>query len=301
MRERIDLRKVAAYSIVINAVQIAAVLIITALLLTVGVESFSVLSLRIIVIVAAALVCWGAVVDIREARSSLRAQRQADALEQAYRQLEALNQTLRAQRHDFMNHLQVVYSLIEMQEGAEALDYIERVHGDMQRVSRMLRTASPAVNALLQAKLADAEKRGIQVNLTITSQWQDLPVPGWEMCRVLGNLIDNAMDALKDRPEAGLTITLYENMHAFCFQIANNGEPIAASVLARIFTPGFTTKAQGQGMGLYIVRSTLQAYGGDVQVASNALTTTFEGAVPRAAEGAQTAEDGKTMEKTEKL
>ena len=85
------------------------------------------------------LVSWGAVLDIREAFSARELASDADMLQDAYAQLEDLNGTLRAQRHDFMNHLQVVFSLLELEDYKEASDYIERVYGDIRRVSRTLK------------------------------------------------------------------------------------------------------------------------------------------------------------------
>ena len=57
--------------------------------------------------------------------------KKSEELEEAYGQLESLNREMRAQRHDFMNHLQVVYSLIEMNESGEAMEYMDRVYGDI--------------------------------------------------------------------------------------------------------------------------------------------------------------------------
>ena len=114
-------------------------------------------------------------------------------------QIKDLNNTLRAQRHDFLNHLQVVYSLIEMNEYTEASNYIEMVYGDIKRVNRVLKTSDAAINALLQAKELDCEDRGISVHMKISTRLDKLKVPSWEMCRVLGNLIDNAIDATKEK------------------------------------------------------------------------------------------------------
>ncbi len=283
MRERVNIRKAAYYSIVLNAVQIVGVVAMLALLLAGNRIGDSVWLPRAVMIALVALVCWGAVVDIHEARAMMRRQEQAEALRQAYDRLEDLNQTLRAQRHDFMNHLQVVYSLIEMREDREALNYIERVHGDLQLVSRVMRTASPAVNALLQAKIADCEQRGIEVTLSVSSRWEKLPVPGWEMCRVLGNLIDNSMDALEGCKNPCLTIVLFEDEKGYRFRVENNGGPIPPAVLARIFTAGFTTKEHGQGMGLHIVRDVMQQHHGDISARSDESRTAFEGFLPREA------------------
>ncbi|MDR3051571.1 MAG: Spo0B domain-containing protein [Oscillospiraceae bacterium] len=280
-----NVRKLAAYAVIINAVQIVTAVLLMCMWPTGGRGDIDAALLRAIATAFAALVCAGALVDIREAARSLRARRQAQDMAQTYAQLEDLNRTMRAQRHDFLNHMQVIYSLLEMGEHAEARDYIERVHGDMRRVSRAMRTDSPAVNALLQAKLGDCEKRGIAVDLAVHAPWKGLPVPGWEMCRILANLIDNAMDALHGQDAPALTIAIFEDERAFRFRVENNGPPIPEDVAHRMFQPGFTTKPQGQGMGLHIVRGVLAEHGGDISVTSAPGRTAFEGLIPRQAGG----------------
>ena len=182
-----------------------------------------------------------------------------------------------------IEHLQVVYSLMEMEEYGEANSYIEKVYGRITAVSRVLKTASAPINALLQVKLAACEKAGVQVTLNITSTWKELPISGWEMCKVLSNLIDNAIDAMADLPNGKkhLTITLTENLKEYVFSVANTGTPIPPGDQQRIFEPGVTTKSDGHGMGLFIVRETLRHYGGDIQVTSDAQETVFSGTVPK--------------------
>ena len=68
--------------------------------------------------------------------------------------LENLNLKLRAQRHDYMNHLQVIYGLLELGEYEDAREYMEPVFKDITRVTRAMKTSQPAVNALLQAKIS---------------------------------------------------------------------------------------------------------------------------------------------------
>jgi sensor histidine kinase regulating citrate/malate metabolism len=195
--------------------------------------------------------------------------------------MEKLNNTLRAQRHDFLNHLQVVYSLIEMEEYQEANRYIDKVYGSITSVSRVLKTASPAINALLQVKLAACEKQGIRVTLNINSAWKNLPMPAWEMCKVLSNLIDNAMDAVRERGEGGLRICLDEDLHTLRFAVADSGAPVPEALRTSLFDAGVTGKTEGHGMGLYIVRRTLERAGGGIAVTSDADETVFSGWVPK--------------------
>ena len=131
------------------------------------------------------------------------------------------------------------------------------------------------------AKVGDCEARGVHVDLQIESPWTDLPVESWEMCRVLGNLIDNAMDAMKDTTAPRLLIRLSESVQSYTFAIANNGPMIQPSIAERIFLRGFSTKGEGRGMGLSIVRGIMESGGGRLTLRSDAHETRFEGTLPK--------------------
>lgn len=75
--------------------------------------------------------------------------------------LENQNSKLREQRHDYLNQLQIVYGLLELEEYTEARDYLDPVFKDIMKVNRALKTSQPAVNALLQAKMDEAESQDI--------------------------------------------------------------------------------------------------------------------------------------------
>ena len=139
----VDIHKNALYAIAVNSIQIVAAVVLAALLV---IEKNN-LAIDIFSIVIAVVVTAGAALDIREAMAARRKSDEADMLSDMVAQMDALNRSLRAQRHDFLNHLQVVFSLIEMEEQQEAADYIEKVYGDMQSVSRAMRTDNPAINA----------------------------------------------------------------------------------------------------------------------------------------------------------
>ena len=278
----LDVKKAATLAIVVNALQIAMVFVIVLYMyITPGQQAGEQALARVLVGVAALVVIWGASIDIRDALSGRRLLQQLDDMDETIVAQEELNNALRAQRHDFLNHLQVVYSLMEMKEYKEATDYIEKVYGDIASIGRVLRTANPAINALLQVKLAVCERAGIQVTLNIRSAWKNLPIPGWEMCKVLGNLLDNAIDALGEVSNRRLTLTLTEDLKAFRFEVENNGPMIPVKLQRTIFQAGITTKATGHGMGLYIVRRTLQDWGGDIELTSDDKHTVFAGFVPR--------------------
>ena len=283
--KNVSVRKATWYAVVINTLQILLILVMLLAIVIVPEIASSYRLLLTLTIVASLVIVWGAVVDIREALSTRKLLTQLDDMDDTIDAMGQFNNTLRAQRHDFLNHLQVVYSLIEMEEYGEANDYIEQVYGKITAVSRVMKTANPAVNALLQVKVAACEKEGIAVEVSITSKWEALEatMPDWEMCKVLSNLIDNAVDATEHIPanRRKLTISLAENVKSYTFRVENTGEMIPEEIRDSIFIPGFTTKGEGHGMGLHIVRRTLQERGGDIAVTSDENTTVFSGHVPK--------------------
>ena len=282
IKPQVNVRKAALYSIVINALQIAAVVALAVYILYDGVNSALQGPLGdMVVLLLAAVVTWGAVMDIREAVQAGKLSFKLHGLNETVTQMSDLNVALRVQRHDFLNHLQVVYSLIEMREYEEANRYIEQVYGDIQSVSQALKTACAPVNALLRAKMAEAKQRGVQVELSVYAVWDGLPLPAWEMCRVLSNLIDNALDALAERDDPRLYISLNEDVKSFSFEVKNNGPAIPEKLLNSIFEPGFSGKGEGRGMGLHIARETMRGSGGDLTVESSEDFTAFRGYVPK--------------------
>ena len=279
----VNVKKVSNIAIVTNTLQVGLVVGMVLYVLLVSHAVLDTVMAKYILVIAASVVVWGAVVDIREALSTRRLLSQLDDMDHTIEAMESLNNTLRAQRHDFLNHLQVVYSLMEMEEYGEANAYIEKVYGAITAVSRVMKTANPAINALLQVKLAACDKAGVQAEVNIQSAWKDLPLPGWEMCKVLSNLIDNALDALEEVEPAGrrLRITLTEDLRTYRFSVANTGPMIPLKSQKAIFGAGITTKAAGHGMGLFIVKKTLNDRGGDIDVTSSPELTEFSGWVPK--------------------
>ena len=283
--KHVSVRKATNYAVVINALQIALILVMLVAIIVVPEIETSYKLLLTLTVVASLVIVWGAVVDIREALHTRKLLTQLDDMDDTIDAMSQFNNTLRAQRHDFLNHLQVVYSLIEMEEYQEANEYIEQVYGRITSVSRTMKTAIPAVNALMLVKAAACEKAGVQVEMNITSKWEALEavIPDWEMCKVLSNLIDNAIDAMESIPadKRHLSIALAENVKQYTFRVENTGTPIPEDIREHIFIPGFTTKGDGHGMGLHIVCRTLKERGGDIQVESNNEQTVFSGYVPK--------------------
>lgn len=279
---QVNVEKAALVAIIVNAMEIALVAAFAVYLCFADFRVHDPFTLRVLAVCGSLMTAWGALLDIREARRARANAQEIADLTQTNTQMDQLNQTLRMQRHDFLNHLQVVYSLMEMEEYKEATDYLDRVYGDIRAVSTVLKTKSAAVNALIKVKLGAAKDKGITLSLDIKSALEGLPMPSWELCRVLGNLLDNAMDAMQNAKQKQMSLTITEDLRQFRFAVENGGDMIPKELIAHIFEPGVTTKSQGHGMGLAIVRQTLKPYGGEVSCQSDENATRFTVTLPKA-------------------
>ena len=178
-----------------------------------------------------------------------------EALQISHRNLEELNSELRTQRHDYLNNLQVVYGLMELEEYEELQRFLQPVFKDMLKTGKALRTSKPAINALLKAKMGEAENRKIDFYIEVKSDLAGLHIEDWELCKILANLLDNAMTALEGKEgERRITLDISEEPQQYRFSVANNGPEIPPHMREVIFGQGITTKkGEGHGMGLFIV------------------------------------------------
>ena len=278
--DRVDIGKLAIMTIFVNAFQILAALFI-AILVSVNTAFLSDFYIKLMTYLVLLIVSFGAYLDIREALAARKADEKADALELSLDHLEDFNGEMRKQRHDFMNHLQVIYSFLELNESGEALQYIEKVHTDLARIGRSLKTSIPALNALISAKENDALEMNIAFNWNVKSGLDGFPMESWEICRIAGNLIDNAFDALSETMHALILIEIAENEKAFSFSFTNNGPMIPKETLDRICDAGYSTKGENRGMGLKIVCELVGKYGGGLYVTSEPDKTTFRTEIPK--------------------
>lgn len=198
-------------------------------------------------------------------------------VKEAMKNLETMNLKLREQRHDYLNHVQVLHGLLEMNEYAAAKEYLNPLFKDILKMSHALKTTVPAVNALLQAKMEMAAAREIDMYLTVTSELKGITIESWDLCKVLANLIDNAITVLQEKEGMRtLHINISEDGENFIFEVENNGKEIPREIRKSIFLPGVTSKKEeGHGMGLSIVEHIVKNEKGEILLFSDEQKTIF--------------------------
>ena len=197
-----------------------------------------------------------------------------------------INRDLCIQKHDFLNHIHIVYGLILIDRYNEAKEYIENTFDGIAGTRRVIKTGNVVLTALLESKNRIASLKGIDMHIDVHGSFAEMPVKPWEITGILGNLIDNAIDAVSNltQGKGHIHISITNSSDEYIFRINNNGPLIGAETISRIFSAGYTTKTQqGRGMGLFIVKSISDNYKGSVMVESNpARGTTFEVLLPKA-------------------
>ncbi|MGB9660631.1 MAG: sensor histidine kinase [Moorellaceae bacterium] len=192
---------------------------------------------------------------------------------------------LRAQRHDFISHLQVILGFMQLGIINEAREYVQSLCAEISQPTRIIYVNQPALAALLQSKMGLAESRGISWQCEINTDLKELLVPAADITRIFGNLLDNAIEAsLKmGSGEKRIWLRIYEKNRYYIFEVGNTGPVIPLVWQEKIFQRGFTTKKdkEGHGQGLFIVKSLVTEYGGRITVQSSSEGTVFIVSFPR--------------------
>ncbi|MFT4396224.1 ATP-binding protein [Gordonia lacunae] len=197
-------------------------------------------------------------------RSSVVTIRDRTELEEAMGELDSMTrfaEALRSQAHEAANRLHTIVALVEMGRPDEAVRLATtEFELSQQLIDRMTQAvAEPALVALLLGKTAQAAERGIPLSLTEESQVSDaatrILTPG-EMITVVGNLIDNALDAC-DPADPWVEVTVVGDDRMLDIVVADSGTGMDAELFARATTRGYSTKAggdaAGRGLGLALV------------------------------------------------
>lgn len=182
----------------------------------------------------------------------------------------SITDTLRAQTHEFANQLHTISGLVQLEEYDELAAFVgvltRRRAEIVDAVTR--RVADPAVAALLIAKSSVAAEAGVRLELSAGSALPALPTAtSADLTTIVGNLVDNAVDACRTGPDPAIEVTLAVTAREVLVDVRDNGPGVPTDRVESIFTRGFSTKPEllgGRGIGLPLVRLICSQRGGSV-------------------------------------
>lgn len=199
-------------------------------------------------------------------------------LAEVLRELEGIRSVtdaLRAQAHEFSNRLHTIVGLVEMGRHGEAIQLSTEdavVHQEL--IETLLgRVGDPTVSALLLAKAVVAAERGISLRLSEDTLVLDVIEDPRDLVTVIGNLVDNALEAVAAGPTNGgrwVDVGVRVEAGAVVIRVHDSGPGVDDVNLERVFEEGFTTKEPGgqpmRGLGLALVQQVVRRRGGTISL-----------------------------------
>jgi two-component system CitB family sensor kinase len=220
---------------------------------------------------------------------TLRDRTEFEALIRELDGVDALTDALRAQQHEFSNRMHTLAGLIELGDHDAAASYaldVSRVSGGLAEAIRS-QIEPPELAALLLAKTTVAAERGVTLALTDSSR---LPTEGLDVSTLLtivGNLIDNAIDAAAAGPPPHRVTVHLEGGSAVSIAVFDSGDGISKDAAPLVFDDGFSTKPtepdRKRGLGLALVHRLVRNAGGTITFDSSGPAgggTTFRVVMP---------------------
>lgn len=170
---------------------------------------------------------------------------------------------IRSQRHDFNFHLNAIYSLINNKNYFECKEYIEDIVKDARYINELLPLYHPVIGAMLNTFKEIAMQKGIQINYFIYDNLKSMPCSVYEMNKILGNLIQNAIDELeqKNHNNPKIDVDISKERGSIVVKVTNITD-LGNYQLENIFDVGYSTKRLHEGLGLPMVKRILLKYNG---------------------------------------
>ncbi len=208
----------------------------------------------------------GAVITLRDRTELEGLMRELDGVD-------ALTDALRAQQHQFSNRMHTVAGLIELGDRDGAVRYaidVSDASGGLAEVIRE-RIERPELAAMLLAKTTIAAERNVVLELTADSRLADSGADTAALLTIVGNLIDNAIDAAAlAPPPAWVSVRLAAEGDSIVIEVGDSGPGVPPALHQTVFDDGFTTKPdhgeRHRGLGLALVHRLVRRQGGRVWI-----------------------------------
>jgi CitB family two-component system sensor histidine kinase MalK len=173
-------------------------------------------------------------------------------------------EALRAQSHEFMNKLHVVLGLVHLEQYERLADYINQISDHLQNQVGYIvnKIKDPALAGFILGKMSYARELGAELSFVgdgILPEATD-PEITHELITILGNLIDNALEAGAKVVRVHFEIIDY----VLSIEVVDNGPGI--EFVDDIFKKGFSTKGENRGIGLALVKRSLEKINGDIEI-----------------------------------
>ncbi len=184
---------------------------------------------------------------------------QDDLIEKHFEEVQSIYAKMRGWRHDYHNHIQALLALVGDDERTR--DYLWKLNKDLTEVDTVVKTGNVTVDAILNSKLTLIKSKDIPVD-AVARVPDDLKISEIDLCAIIGNLLDNAIEAVLPLPPEARFIRIYIGMLKSQLYISVTNS--TASEPRKVGGKYVSTKGEGRGVGLMRVDSIARRSGGTV-------------------------------------
>lgn len=185
---------------------------------------------------------------------------QSDLIEKQVREIQNMYRQVRGWRHDYRNHINNMKIQLSQENYDGLSDYLNELADDLDTVDTVIKTGNVMADAILNSKLTVAEKMNVQLNVKANVP-EALPMSDVELCSVLGNMLDNAVEACGTLPEEERFMRVYiGKLKGQLYLSVQN----SASKVRKEKGSYLSTKEGEHGFGLFRIDRVAKKYGGYV-------------------------------------
>ncbi|CAM3860487.1 sensor histidine kinase [Rahnella bruchi] len=214
---------------------------------------------------------------------SFRDKNDINTLSSQLSQVKRYADNLRIMRHEQLNWTATLAGLLQMQRYDDAMHYIQAQSEGAQAVLDFVSTrfTSPALCGLLLGKYVSAREKGVELSFDPACQLTRIPatITETELMSVVGNLLDNAVDATLKAPTPTAPVELYisDRNQELLIEVADQGSGVDDALKPHLFEQGVTSKPSSgyettgaeHGIGLYLVAGYVRQAGGSIEISDN--------------------------------
>lgn len=179
---------------------------------------------------------------------------------------------IHSERHNFINHLQVICGLIANGNYCAVGEYIKDLINICLFNSKILNISNHTLKAILQNIKNSADSKGIFLNLEIQSRLNNFYMKSADITTVFNNILENALKNVNFKnnnvPKI-INIRIGETEKAYCFYISDSGPALNDEMAQKICLEGFSAKKDGKGYELTLVIKTIKKFGGKIYYDQN--------------------------------
>lgn len=265
----VDLRKISSYfqkpSVLIKIILALGIFLIVYCIISTrsnqGLISDDYFSTIVFVFIAGVMsTSW-----IKYKTKAIEAESELHAYKLYEQSFENLLLEIRMKQHNINNHISAIYSQHALYDTYEDLvrcqvGYCEQIKED-SKYSRLLKAGNSVIIGFLYGKFLEADKLGVDISYDVQVMNFNTNVPVYKLVEIMGNLLNNAYEAVADKVDKRVNISIREDTEQLSITVENTYPYTSVEEIGKYFKKGYSHKGNNRGLGLYSVKSLSKEYG----------------------------------------